>query len=174
MRQTGSHDYKCVWFAACLCVHLQCPQDAKIMQMQLSNNKKCDVEQYKDLVIFKRKGICNGGALSELLDVKTQYQVHRIRGLPANGHGRTEHLLQNTEGCFIAVLQDTSDACHHCICIDGTNKLIFDSAESSSIPLTKVNLDLCCGSSGNFKCLGTVGRIIRKTKKRDRNYNIIR
>lgn len=33
LRQKGCHENKCVWFAACLCVHLQCPDDAKMMQI---------------------------------------------------------------------------------------------------------------------------------------------
>ena len=121
------------------------------------------IEQYADLVIFKRKSIISGGALSEILECKTKYNVQRIKGLPPSGKERTMHLLEKTEGCFIAVLQDTSDACHHCICIDGTNKLIFDAAESSSIPLNKINLNMCCGSSGDFKSIGTVARITTKT-----------
>jgi len=167
LRQMGSHENKCVWFAVCLCVHLQCPQDAKIMQMRMMQIKNDDIEKYTDLVIFKRKSIISGGALSELLECNTEYKVQRIKGLPANGKERTTHLLEKTEGCFIAVLQYTSDACHHCICIDGTNKLIFDAAESSSIPLNKVNLNMCCGSSGDFQSIGTVDRITRKTKKKD-------
>mgnify|MGYP005683883547 CR=1 FL=1 len=129
------------------------------------NKKIDDIEQYVDLVIFKRKGINSGGSLSELLEINTEYKVNRIKGLPANGRERTAHLLEKTDGFFIAVLQDTSDACHHCICIDGTKKLIFDAAESSSIPLTKVNLNMCCGSSGDFKSIGTVARITKQTQR---------
>ena len=117
------------------------------------------------MVIFKRKGIVDGEALSQIFASTTKYYVHRIQRLPPSGKERTDHILEKTEGFFIAVLQDTSDACHHCICIDGTNKLIFDAAESSSIPLNKVNLNMCCGSSGDFQSIGTVARITRKTKK---------
>ena len=75
LRQMKPHENKCVWFAACLCVHLQCPQDAKIMQMQMMGLKKDVIEKYADLVIFKRKSIISGGALSEILECKTKYNV---------------------------------------------------------------------------------------------------
>ena len=32
LRQMKPHENKCVWFAACLYVHLQCPEDEKMMQ----------------------------------------------------------------------------------------------------------------------------------------------
>ena len=75
------------------------------------------------MVIFQRKGIIGSGSLSQLIQCMTDYQVERIKGLPFNSKERTVHLLEKTEGYFIAVLQDTSDACHHCICIDGTKNL---------------------------------------------------
>ena len=135
------------------------------MQMQMMGLKKDVIEKYADLVIFKRKSIVSGGALSEILECNTKYYVQRIKRLPPSGKERTIHLLEKTEGFFIAVLQDTSDACHHCICIDGTNKLIFDAAESSSILLNKVNINMCCGSNGYFHLIKACARITKKDKK---------
>ena len=97
----------------------------------------------------------------------TDYVVTKIKGLPSCKRQRTEILLEKTEGYFIAVLQDTSDACHHCICIDGTNKLIFDAAETTSIPLTKINLDMCCGNNGDFNLISAVARITKKRIKKE-------
>ena len=96
----------------------------------------------------------------------TDYVVTKIKGLPSCKRQRTEILLEKTEGYFIAVLQDTSDACHHCICIDGTNKLIFDAAETTSIPLTKINLDMCCGNNGDFYLVSAAARITEKDSKK--------
>ena len=76
-------------------------------------------------------------------------------------------ILQDLTGIYIAVLEDTSKACNHCICIDGTRKLIFDSAESTSITLNKINLNVCCGKEGDFLNIKSCARIVKKrvTKK---------
>ena len=96
----------------------------------------------------------------------TDYQVERIKGLPFNSKERTVHLLEKTEGYFIAVLQDTADACHHCICIDGTKKLIFDAAESTSTPLNKANIDMCCNNNDNFYLINAAAKITKKDSKK--------
>ena len=78
------------------------------------------------------------------------YTVVNVKSLPGNLKQRSMEILQDLTGIYIAVLEDTSKACNHCICIDGTRKLIFDSAESTSITLNKINLNVCCGKEGDF------------------------
>ena len=94
------------------------------------------------------------------------YTVVKIKNVPTKQSDRTKHLLEETDGVYLAVIQYSSKSCNHCICIDGSRKLIFDSAEETSMPLNKCNLKFCCGSLGDFMHINACTRIVRKKEQR--------
>lgn len=68
---------------------------------------------YNDSVVDPLISIQNNGSLQELMIANYNYTDVKVRPLPEK------------QRLFLAVLQATSKSCNHCICIDGSRKLMF-------------------------------------------------
>lgn len=77
LEQQRSHETQCVWLVAYICVHIQYPEDAKMMTIKFSSAK--DKEKYIILVlvpkIVPKKDIVDGGSMSVLKQNSTDYNV---------------------------------------------------------------------------------------------------
>jgi len=162
----GKQSFYCLWLSICAMVHRKSATEARKLFDLLLNTKNNGIFQHMQL---SKRSIDNNLSASEYLNSNSTFEMRKVKGYqPKAKYDDVLSFILKLKKDVVCILKTRNGTETHAVGIAGTEvpKLIYDPMEKECYPLTRENLDKCCGPNCSFKTTTSMREI---RLKRGRN-----